>query len=73
MGVNEYENAWTDLKAWLDDQQDYIMIPVKMIKNRMSEEEDLYPPGSKGTLKSEESAARLLPPPEIIFRVPENE
>lgn len=40
--MNEYENAWTDLKAWLDDQQDYIMIPVKMIKNRMSEEEDLY-------------------------------
>jgi len=38
----DYESAWTDLKAWLDTKDDYIVIPVRMVKARMNENEDLY-------------------------------
>lgn len=40
--MNVYELAWDDLKAWLDTQSDYIMIPVKMVKDRMNENEDVF-------------------------------
>ena len=40
--MNGYEQAWDDLKHWLDTQDDYIMIPVKMVKMRMYENEDTY-------------------------------
>ena len=40
--MNDYESTWTNLKAWLDTQTDYIVIPVGMVKSRMNEEEDLY-------------------------------
>jgi hypothetical protein len=40
--VNGYELAWDELKAWLDTQAGYIMIPVKMVKDRMNENEDTY-------------------------------
>jgi hypothetical protein len=34
--------AWLDLKAWLDEKTDYIVIPVKMMKERMNENEDVF-------------------------------
>lgn len=40
--MDRYDLAWDDLKDWLDTQYDYIMIPVKMVKDRMNENEDTY-------------------------------
>jgi len=36
-----YQEAWTTLKDWLETQQDYVVIPVRMVRQRMNEEEDL--------------------------------
>lgn len=39
---DRYDYAWDDLKRWLDGQQEYIMLPVKMVKYMMHELEDTY-------------------------------
>lgn len=40
--MNGYEAAWDELKAWLDEQYKYMVIPVGMVKARMNEMEDLF-------------------------------
>lgn len=40
--MDRYDLAWDDLKDWLDTQTGYIMIPVKMVKDRMNENEDTF-------------------------------
>ena len=37
-----YELAWTELKDWLETQEDYIVIPVLKVRSKMNEMEDLY-------------------------------